>query len=68
MLSRNPTRAQHILQLRNIKPENRHDERECDGWEEVEVLGCFVEGGRMLEDGETAGAEGHEGEPLPVLR
>ena len=67
MLSRNPTRSQHILQLRDIKPENRHDERECDSWEEVEILSCFVERRRMLKDGKTAGADSHEGEPLPLF-
>lgn len=59
MLGRYLARIQRILQCRDIKPENRHHKREGDGGEEVQVLGCAVEGWWVLENRETAGADGH---------
>jgi len=59
MLSRNSTRTQYILQLWYVEPEDGHAESKGDRGEEIEVLRGFVEGGRVLEDGEAAGAEGH---------
>ena len=80
MLDRHLASPQHALQLRDIEPEDGHGQGEEDGWEEVEVLsGVSLEGeerevgggreggeGRVLEEGEAAGAEGEEGEHLPV--
>lgn len=50
MFHRNPTSTQGLLELWNVEPENRHDEREYDGGEDVEILRGFVEAGWMLED------------------
>ena len=81
MLNGNLAGPQHALQLRDIEPEDGHGQSEEDGGEEVEVLGgVFLyrekrevgggrEGGegRVLEEGEAAGAEGEEGEHLPIV-
>lgn len=61
-------RSKHTLQLRDVEPENGHDERERNGREEVQILCLSVESGWVLEDGETAGAEREECEPLPVRK
>lgn len=50
----------------DIEEEDCDEQREDDGGKEVEVLRGFVEGGRMLKDGQAAGMDGHEIEPLPV--
>jgi hypothetical protein len=63
MFSRYLARIQRILQGGDIKPENGHQERENNGREEVEILCGFIEGWWVLEDGEAAGAEGHQVEP-----
>lgn len=67
MLSRHLARAQRTLQLGDIEPEDRHAEGEGDGWEEIQVLGCFIEGWWVLEDTEAAGSKGHYVEPLPAI-
>jgi hypothetical protein len=59
MLSRDPTRTQHILQLRDAEPEDSHAERKRDGREEVEILRGFIESRRVLKDGEAACAHTH---------
>ena len=59
MLSRYTTRPKHVLQLRDVEPENGHHEGERDGWEEVEVLRSLVERWWVLEDGEAPGSETH---------
>ena len=66
MFRRYLTRVQHSLQLWYVQPENGHNESEEDCREEGEVLGSRVEGGRVREDGEAAGADGHQVEPLPI--
>jgi hypothetical protein len=38
------------LKLRDIEPEDSHYQSKGDGWEEVEVLGYFIEGRWVLED------------------
>lgn len=65
VLDRDGRGAEDTLQTRRVTEDEDDDEGEEDGGEEVEVLGGFVEGGRVLEDGEVAGAGGHEVEPLP---
>jgi hypothetical protein len=59
MLSRDSTRTKYTLQLRNVEPKDSHDKSKSNGWEEVEVLGGFVECGWVLEDGESASTETH---------
>lgn len=68
MLNRHRGRGQRTLQLRDVEPENSYAEREGDCWKQVQVLCCFVEGWRVLEDGKPAGAQGHHAEPLPGER
>ena len=68
MLHRHARGRQDDLQLRDVQPDDDHDESEKDGREEVPVLRLLVEEGRMLEDAQTAVAEGHEVEPLPAER
>ena len=65
VLGRNARRAEGFLECGNVVPKDAHDQGKGDGREEVEVLGGLVEGGRVLEDGETAGSDGHEDKPLP---
>ena len=66
MFSRHSRRRQDSLELRDIQPEDSHAQCESDGGEEEEILCLLVEGGWMLENGEAAGADCEEGEPLPV--
>lgn len=51
MFNRYPSRTQCSLQLWNVEPEDRHDERKEDGGEDVEVLRGFVEARGMLKNG-----------------
>ena len=67
MLRRHARRAQHGLQLRDVESEHGHAKSKQDGGEEQRVLGLLVEGRRMLEDAQTAGAKRHEVEPLPMV-
>ena len=64
MLRRDAGGVERGLQLRDIQPEDSHDEREEHSGEQVPVLRKVIEERRVLEDAETAGAERHQGEPL----
>ena len=65
MLDGNTAGAEDALQAGRVEEDEDDDEGEEDGGEEVEVLRGLVEGGRVLEDAEVAGARGEEVEPLP---
>jgi hypothetical protein len=64
VFDRNVAGRERLLQFWDVEPEESHSQREEDSWEQVEVLRGLVEGWRVLEDAEAAGAEGHQGEPL----
>lgn len=64
MLNRDASGAQDRLKLGNVQPQDGHGQRKQNGREQVPVLGCLIEQGRVLEDAEAAGAGGHEVEPL----
>lgn len=59
MLHRNGSRSKDVVEFRDVKEENRDEEREYDGRKQVPVE-------RVLEQGEAARAQGEEIEPLPV--
>lgn len=67
MVGRHSGGAQHCLQLRNVQPEDGHRKGEYDGRDEIEVLRGFARDRRVLEDAETAGPDGEQGEPLAVV-
>ena len=64
MLCRDASSIERALQLRDIQPEDSHDEREEHSRKQVPVLREVVEEWWVLKDAETAGAEGHQREPL----
>jgi len=65
-LDRNLATPNDRLQARNVAEDEHDDERKQDGGEDEVILGQFVEGGRVLEDGEAAGACGHYVEPEDI--
>lgn len=65
MLHRDACGVQDILQRWNIQPEDSHAECKQDSRKEKQILRAFVEGGWMIEYRPTAGADGHQIEPLP---
>lgn len=67
MLPRYRSSINSDLDSRDIEEYDCAEEGEEYRWEKVEVLSFFVEEGWMGEDGEVAGADGEESEPLHYL-
>lgn len=64
MLHRNTSCTKDGLKGGDIQPQNRHCQREDDGWEESPILRRPVEQGRMLHNAKPASSRRHQIKPL----
>jgi len=65
VLSRDLAGPKDRVELGHVQEEDGDYKGEEDRWEQKEVSRRFTEEGWVLQDRETAGAGGHEIEPLP---
>lgn len=65
MFHRHRRRIKNPIKRGHVQPKDGHDQREYYSREQVDVLGCLVEQGRMLKDGKTTRTHRKKVEPLP---